>query len=398
MHLARGGLQTNSQAIHESLQVSSDTVSRHVSSGESPQNHSVSSHLLLRPLGTLTKLPSVVRSWSKGEEVRPHALEPKVEDLNSWKRFKGRGFGSYSFEQEPGRDRAQRGGYPVMSSEDEAAERKKQKAADNRRLIDALFGSVGEFEKKLEMQDDVTIPSHLKVELDEDGEPEQLRFVHVDELECIGCTYCADVARNTFFMEDEAGRARVFSQGTDSPEVVAEAIDCCPVNCISYVSFEDLRILEMEREGLFGDEGQIISQRQSGIRGVGDSYVNRAFDSRASRPGLQCENCPMKGCRDCPQYGVGQNPVYLERLKAREEKKAKSGQAALEAEDAKKAKIVDEMFKEKEQDTLQWVDDMMLDGDRDLIDSSEDNLDNINKALWYVPEDDSSEGPDSPVS
>ena len=46
------------------------------------------------------------------------------------------------------------------------------------------------------------------------------------------------------------GRARVYNQGGDSDEVIDEAIDTCPVMCISYVDLEDLVILETEREGI----------------------------------------------------------------------------------------------------------------------------------------------------
>ena len=90
------------------------------------------------------------------------------------------------------------------------------------------------------------IPSHMQLDLDDDGNPTQLRFAYVDEAECIGYTYCAGVARNTFYMNEDAGRARVFAQGQDDPDVVMEAIECCPVNCISFVDLEDLVILETD--------------------------------------------------------------------------------------------------------------------------------------------------------
>ena len=63
-------------------------------------------------------------------------------------------------------------------------------------------------------------PSHLSVALDEDGEPEKLRFVYVDEHSCIGCTYCTQVARSTFMLEPDNGRARVFSQVMGPPRAV----------------------------------------------------------------------------------------------------------------------------------------------------------------------------------
>lgn len=44
------------------------------------------------------------------------------------------------------------------------------------------------------------------------------------------------------------GRARAYNQTGDSDRVVEEAIDTCPVNCIYYTTFEDLVILERERE------------------------------------------------------------------------------------------------------------------------------------------------------
>jgi len=94
---------------------------------------------------------------------------------------------------------------------------------------------------------DPSVPSHLQLDLDEDGEAVLARFTYVDENTCIGCKNCALVARNTFLMEEELGKARVSAQGGDSEELIAEAIDSCPVNCIHYVSLEDLVTLETER-------------------------------------------------------------------------------------------------------------------------------------------------------
>jgi ferredoxin len=94
---------------------------------------------------------------------------------------------------------------------------------------------------------DPSVPSHAQLDLDEDGEPVLARFTYVDENTCIGCKNCALVARNTILMEEEFGKARVFAQGGDFDELIAEAIDSCPVNCIHYVSREDLVTLETER-------------------------------------------------------------------------------------------------------------------------------------------------------
>ena len=70
------------------------------------------------------------------------------------------------------------------------------------------------------------------------------KAVWVDERKCIGCTYCSSVATNTFAMEPEQGRARAFRQDGDSEELIQEAIDTCPVDCIDWVTFEELIELE----------------------------------------------------------------------------------------------------------------------------------------------------------
>ena len=157
-------------------------------------------------------------------------------------------------------------------------------AESNARLVSALFGSIEDAAAAAES--DTEIASHLKVQKDEEGQPVQLRFVYVEEIDCIGCQYCAQVARNTFFIEEDAGRARAFLQGGDEPDVIAEAIDACPVNCISYVDYEDLTILESEREGF------TINQAQAGLR-YGDNFgVNRrpVSAAKSSSGSLTCCN------------------------------------------------------------------------------------------------------------
>ncbi|MEL7052041.1 MAG: ferredoxin [Cyanobacteria bacterium J06588_5] len=72
--------------------------------------------------------------------------------------------------------------------------------------------------------------------------------VYVDELTCIGCTHCAHVARNTFYIEPEYGRARVIRQDGDSEALIQEAIDTCPVDCIHKVDYTELRQLELDRQ------------------------------------------------------------------------------------------------------------------------------------------------------
>ena len=94
----------------------------------------------------------------------------------------------------------------------------------------------------------------LRQEGDRTGfEPElggQLRQkgVYVDEITCIGCKHCAHVARNTFYMEPDYGRSRVYRQDGDSEEIIQEAIDTCPVDCIHWIEYTELQQLERDRK------------------------------------------------------------------------------------------------------------------------------------------------------
>ena len=104
--------------------------------------------------------------------------------------------------------------------------------------------------------------SHLEPELggmlrdapDRSGlEPElggrvRQKGVYVDEVTCIGCKHCAHVARNTFYIEPEYGRSRVVRQDGDLDELIQEAIDTCPVDCIHRVDYTELKKLEEERQ------------------------------------------------------------------------------------------------------------------------------------------------------
>lgn len=72
------------------------------------------------------------------------------------------------------------------------------------------------------------------------------KAVWVDEAVCIGCRYCAHVATNTFMVEPSWGRSRAIRQDGDSTERIQEAIDTCPVDCIHWVSYEQLPELEAQ--------------------------------------------------------------------------------------------------------------------------------------------------------
>ena len=66
----------------------------------------------------------------------------------------------------------------------------------------------------------------------------------VDEASCIGCLKCALVADKTFAISLRKGKARVVNQWADKEELVVEAVEVCPVQCIYEVDRSQLPVLE----------------------------------------------------------------------------------------------------------------------------------------------------------
>ncbi|MFP4415394.1 ferredoxin [Coleofasciculus sp.] len=90
-------------------------------------------------------------------------------------------------------------------------------------------------------------PERSGLEPELGGELRQ-KGVYVDEITCIGCKHCAHTAHNTFYIEPDHGRARAFRQDGDPEDLIQEAIDTCPVNCIHWVDYTELKQLEDERQ------------------------------------------------------------------------------------------------------------------------------------------------------
>ena len=72
---------------------------------------------------------------------------------------------------------------------------------------------------------------------------------------CIGCGYCINVASNTFMMLSHSGRCRALRQDGDSLMLIQEAIDTCPVDCIHWVDFSELRSLLSGQSGVVTHRG-----------------------------------------------------------------------------------------------------------------------------------------------
>ena len=61
--------------------------------------------------------------------------------------------------------------------------------------------------------------------------------------------------------EDEYGRARVHAQWGDEEEAIREAVDLCPVDCISFVTHAQLALLEYVMKGCAREDIAIMARR-----------------------------------------------------------------------------------------------------------------------------------------
>ena len=175
------------------------------------------------------------------------------------------------------------------------------------------------YETEDEWEDWNLVESHTRVEKDaETGEAIRQQMVYVDEHACVGCYNCANIAQSTFFMEEEHGRARVFSQWGDDDETIEIAIETCPVDCIHYVPFDELVKLETERRGQnINFKARLSNQGDSGGFGTIGAVAYTAPPVISGNVGSRCNNCPSNGCKNCPMFGVGKNPEFEKREEKR---------------------------------------------------------------------------------
>merc|ERR1712029_868928 len=134
------------------------------------------------------------------------------------------------------------------------------------------------------------------------------------------------IAQSTFFMESEHGRARVFQQWGDDDETIAVAIETCPVDCIHYVPYDELKRLEIERRKQnINFKARLVNQGESGA-GYQAKYGGGALFTEqqviSGNMGARCNNCPSRGCKNCPMFGVGLNPEFQKKEKTRKERLA----------------------------------------------------------------------------
>jgi ferredoxin len=60
------------------------------------------------------------------------------------------------------------------------------------------------------------------------------RVVYIAEEECIGCGMCQDICPEVFKLDEETNVAKVIEPKEGPEDLVQEAIDACPVECIHW--------------------------------------------------------------------------------------------------------------------------------------------------------------------
>jgi ferredoxin len=58
--------------------------------------------------------------------------------------------------------------------------------------------------------------------------------VYIDEEECIGCGTCEEICDEVFRLNEETDKAEVVKPERGPEDLIQEAIDSCPVECIHW--------------------------------------------------------------------------------------------------------------------------------------------------------------------
>ena len=58
--------------------------------------------------------------------------------------------------------------------------------------------------------------------------------VYIDEDECIGCGTCVEICEEVFNLNEETEKAEVIKPEDGPEDLIQEAIDSCPVECIHW--------------------------------------------------------------------------------------------------------------------------------------------------------------------
>mmetsp|Transcript_32802 Transcript_32802/g.59995 ORF Transcript_32802/g.59995 Transcript_32802/m.59995 type:complete len:345 (-) Transcript_32802:98-1132(-) len=108
-------------------------------------------------------------------------------------------------------------------------------------------------------------------------------FVFVDEFRCISCWNCAATAPKTFTIDADNQRARVFAQWGDTEEDLNYAVMSCPVDCIDWVSREELQVLEHVTANYMYEYGSV--SRRVNPYNMANSFQQRLSKRSSNGPG-----------------------------------------------------------------------------------------------------------------
>lgn len=161
--------------------------------------------------------------------------------------------------------------YDVLSNEttriayDEQLTQYKKKPEDEKVEVSEDLGPTWKWQPKKHRQKPVwrgaprSRSSWEKVPPEERGPKHaQHKFVYVDEWQCISCRNCCDIAPHSFCIDVEHGRARAYTQWGNNEEYLDYAVEACPVDCIYWVSREELQALEhVTAEKMFDTAGSL---------------------------------------------------------------------------------------------------------------------------------------------
>ena len=130
---------------------------------------------------------------------------------------------------------------------------------------------------------------------------------------------CVHAAPSSFMMLD-TGRARTFHQ-TNGPDV-ASAVSTCPVNCMKYISFQELKDMENIRDKGGDKDGNRLMDSKIGhtplhVAGIAsDANRKSSWYHYLKHKCSTSSHCPKRGCYDCPMYSTaGGNPHFKENQK-----------------------------------------------------------------------------------
>ena len=60
------------------------------------------------------------------------------------------------------------------------------------------------------------------------------RRVYVDEEECIGCGSCEEICPDVFVLNEDTEKAEVINPEGGPEDLIEEAMEACPVECIQW--------------------------------------------------------------------------------------------------------------------------------------------------------------------